>query len=311
MGTTYQVKITHTTMTEEEITRMRMQVDSTLIEVNRQMSTYDPESEISRFNDYAETDPFPVSPEFAGVVKYAIKVSALSDNLFDITVANLVNIWGFGRKGRREDPPDDKEIATELENVGVEYIQTIDDNRIRKLKPKIRIDLSAIAKGYGVDAVAKVLASHAYLNYMVEIGGEVIARGLNSRGEAWKIGVDNPGLASLPGENIRSILALRDIAVATSGDYRNYFEYKGNLYSHTINPKTGKPVTHNLASATVVAKDCMTADALATALMVMGKEQGLKWIEKIENVEALLITRRSKDTFSSFQSSGFSKYMYK
>ena len=146
---------------------------------------------------------------------------------------------------------------------------------------------------------------------MVEIGGEVVAKGYNARGELWRIGIDSPGLANLPGQDIRTILALKDVAVATSGDYRNFFEYEGKIYSHTINPNTGKPVTHDLASATVIAKDCMTADALATAIMVMGKDEGMKFIEKIENAEALLITRREIDSYSSFQSSGFAQFIYR
>jgi len=245
MGTTYQVKITRMVLTEYEISHLRSQVDSALIEVNRQMSTYDPQSEISKFNNHEDTRAFPVSPEFARVVSRAIEISKLSNNSFDITVANLVNLWGFGKKGRRIIPPSQKDISANLKNVGIKFIESVNGRALKKSNPLVRIDLSAIAKGYGVDVVARILDAGEILNYMVEIGGEVVAKGYNARGELWRIGIDSPGLANLPGQDIRTILALKDVAVATSGDYRNYFEYEGKIYSHTINPNTGKLVTHD------------------------------------------------------------------
>jgi len=253
MGTTYQVKITHIVLAENEIYQLKNQVDSVLVEVNRQMSTYDPQSEISRFNEYEDTLSFPVSPEFAGVVSKAIEISKISDNAFDITVANLVNLWGFGKRGKRIVPPLEEDIFAELKNVGNRNIKAVNGKALKKLKAEVEIDLSAIAKGYGVDVVAHLLESRKILNFMVEVGGEIMARGNNASGGPWKIGIDSPGLANLPGQDIRSILALKDVAVATSGDYRNYFEYNGHIYSHTIDPKTGRPVTHDLASATIIA----------------------------------------------------------
>ena len=142
-----------------------------------------------------------------------------------------------------------------------------------------------------------VVPKKHYDNFMVEIGGEVYASGNKTNGELWKIGIDSPNLHSLPGQKIQAILSLKNIAVATSGDYRNYFEYNGKLYSHTIDPKSGYPVTHNLASVTVIARNCMQADALATAIMVMGKERGMDYIEKIDNAEAYFISRKSSETY--------------
>ena len=311
MGTTYQVKITHQPLSEKEVTAIKQKVDSTLVDVNRQMSTYDPQSEISRFNDFRDTVAFPVSREFNMVVKEAIAVSRLSGQTFDITVGPLVDLWGFGKKGSRQSPPAEEEIRALMDRIGIENLSTVDGNALKKKIPGLNIDLSAIAKGYGVDAVAAMLEKAGCENYMVEIGGEVRTRGLNDSGEAWKIGIDSPGLSSLPGEDIRMILALQDVAVATSGDYRNYFEYDGKIFSHTIDPATGRPVVHDLASTTVVAKNCMKADALATALMVMGKDKGLTFIESVKDVEALFITRRGKDHFDVFQSSGFKQYVFK
>jgi thiamine biosynthesis lipoprotein len=171
------------------------------------------------------------------------------------------------------------------------------------------LDLSAIAKGYGVDVVARILIHERFKNFMVEIGGEVYAQGDKTGGDYWKIGIDAPNLHSLPGQNIQAILSLKDIAVATSGDYRNYFEYEGKIFSHTIDPTTGFPVTHNLASATVIAENCMNADALATAIMVMGREAGMRYIETIENVEAFFIVRKNTESYETYQSSGFGKYL--
>lgn len=311
MGTTYQVKITRMELTDFEIKHLKSQVDSALIEINRQMSTYDPQSEISKFNTFEDTLAFPVSAEFAEVVSRAIEISELSNHSFDITVANLVNLWGFGKKGRRIIPPPEEDISKNLKNVGIKYIKSVNGRALKKSNPLVQVDLSAIAKGYGVDVVAQLLDTGQILNYMVEIGGEVVAKGYNARGELWKIGIDSPGLANLPGQDIRTILALKDVAVATSGDYRNYFEYEGKIYSHTINPKSGKPVRHDLASATVIAKDCMTADALATAIMVMGKDEGMNLIESVKDAEALMITRRGVDSYSTFQSSHFSQFIHK
>jgi thiamine biosynthesis lipoprotein len=309
MGTTYQVKISQASISQDEIHSFRTKVDSALTEVNRQMSTYDPGSEISRFNKFEDTTAFEVSTEFVNVVNKALLVYESSDKSFDITVAPLVNLWGFGAEGHRITPPTKKEIGSILKNIGSAHLRSENNNKLKKNIPGLQLDLSAIAKGYGVDVVAKVLNNMQLNNFMIEIGGEVYAQGEKAGGDLWKIGIDTPTLASLPGQNLQAILALKNIAIATSGDYRNYFEYDNKIYSHTIDPKTGFPVSHNLASATVVAQNCMEADALATALMVMGKEKGIHYIESIKNVEAFFIIRKDKETYETFQSSGFDKYL--
>jgi thiamine biosynthesis lipoprotein len=309
MGTTYQVKIARASISKTRLESLRAKVDSALTEVNRQMSTYDPGSEISRFNKFTDTTRFEVSAEFVEVVNEALKVYESSDNDFDITVAPLVNLWGFGSRGNRIAPPTKKEIDNSLKYIGSDNLRIDGITGLKKKIPELQLDLSAIAKGYGVDVVAKVLIRERYDNIMIEIGGEVYARGDKANGDFWKIGIDSPNLNSLPGQKIQAILSLKNIAVATSGDYRNYFEYGGKIFSHTINPKSGFPVTHNLASVTVVAQNCMEADALATALMVMGKEKGVRYIETIKNVEAFFIVRKTKDSYETFQSSGFAKYL--
>jgi thiamine biosynthesis lipoprotein len=250
-----------------------------------------------------------VSAEFFSVVKEALKVYESSGKAFDITVAPLVNLWGFGSEGHRVTPPKSSEISSVLKNIGSMYLKTEGDHLLIKKIPALQLDLSAIAKGYGVDVVTRIFLQERLENFMIEIGGEVYTHGNKAGGEYWKIGIDAPNLHSLPGQNIQAILLLKNVAVATSGDYRNFFEYNGKIYSHTINPQTGFPVTHNLASVTIVAQNCMEADALATAIMVMGWEKGLDYIEKIENVEALFIIRKDKESFETFQSSGFSRYL--
>jgi thiamine biosynthesis lipoprotein len=311
MGTVFQVKITHTKLSQDDIHQLKLNIDSALVEINRQMSTYDPVSEISRFNDLQDTIAFKVSPEFVSVIEKALDISEKSGYAFDVTIAPLVNLWGFGEKGRRIIPPYDEEISANLKNIGAKNLSTVGKHSLKKRIPSLRIDLGAIAKGYGVDVVTQILHRSGLNNFMVEIGGEVSARGLNKMKELWKIGIDVPRFANLPGQEIEAILALKDNSVATSGDYRNYFEYENKIYSHTIDPKTGRPVTNNMASATVVAKSCMEADALATAIMVLGKEKGLAFIESIDIAEAFIIVRTSKDTYQTFQSSGFSKYIDK
>jgi thiamine biosynthesis lipoprotein len=309
MGTTYQVKIDSTDLSDNQLQLIRTQVDSALKEVNRQMSTYDPGSEISRFNSYERTEPFEVSYEFANVVKKALQIYESSDHAFDITVAPLVNLWGFGAEGHRITPPTKMDVGKVLKNIGSHQLEIVNDRSLKKNNPKVQLNLGAIAKGYGVDIVVLVLRKYGFKSFMVEIGGEVYAQGEKSGGNLWRIGIDTPNLASMPGQDLQAILNLRDVAVATSGDYRNYFEYDNNIYSHTINPKTGYPVEHNLASVTVIALNCMEADGLATAVMVMGKEAGMRYIESIPNTEAYFIVRKDKTTYETYQTSGFGKYL--
>jgi thiamine biosynthesis lipoprotein len=309
MGTTYLVKISQVTIEQAVLEQLQNEVENALIEVNRQMSTYDPKSEISRFNRFADTTAFEVSPQLVKVVSTALDIYTKSMGAFDVTVAPLINLWGFGTQGQRIDIPSDDEIAILKSKVGSQNLAIVNATHLKKRIPDLQINLSAIAKGYGVDVVDDIIQSSGYQNYMVEIGGEVVAHGVNARHEAWRIGIDRPAYHLLPGEELEAILALRDIAVATSGDYRNYFEVEGKQFSHTIDPATGRPITHGLASATIIAPNCMLADALATAVMVMGREKAIPWIENLSNVEALLIMRRTDGTYEESQTSGFRKYL--
>jgi len=255
---------------------LKKEIDALLIEVNRQMSNYDSNSEISQFNQYKKTAWFSVSKDFAFVVFSAKAVSKDTRGAFDITVAPLVDLWGFGAKTQFT-PPTEQKIKSALKNTGYELLEVrISPPAIRKINKNIRIDLSAIAKGFAVDKVAEYLNGKGYIDFSVEIGGEVRNQGFNSKGKPWRIGTESPRYGDWI---INEVLLSSNLAVATSGDYRNYFIKEGVRYSHAINPITGKPIRHNLASVTVLHESTMMADAYATALMVLGDKQGKAFAE--------------------------------
>jgi thiamine biosynthesis lipoprotein len=307
MGTTYQVKIVDQNGRNIDAAVLKDEVDKLLGEVNRQMSAYMPNSEISQFNNSRSNEPLKVSKEFVNVLRLALRIHQESQGAFDVTVAPLVDLWGFGRKGMRETPPTEAEINSIKNRIGAKYIQIVNDSLIAKRNPRIELDLGAIAKGYGVDVVARLLQGKGYKNYLVEIGGEVVVKGLNGK-DKWKIGVDLPVFGNLPGKNLDAVLHISDAAIATSGDYRNYFVSEDKTYSHAIDPLTCRPIINGVASVTVIAPSCILADAMATAIMVMGAEPGLKWIESKQNIESLIILRIGGQ-FREIRSSGFSKYI--
>ena len=290
MGTTYRVRLGSLPgelpgeLTAAEI---QSEVDRLLEAVNDQMSTYRETSELSRFNRRASTEWFPVSPETAYVVGRALEAAADSGGAFDPTIAPLVRLWGFGPGRRAGEVPTDEQIAAALEHVGFAKIEVREDPpALRKTAPLVELDLSAIAKGYAVDCVSERLAEFGIASSMVEIGGEVRTTGVRPDGEPWQIGIDSPTHA---GHAPVRIIGLSNAALATSGDYRNYFEVDGERFSHTINPLTGRPVRHTLGSVTVAADDCATADALATTLMVLGPDAGLHWAEEQDVAAWLLV----------------------
>jgi FAD:protein FMN transferase len=310
MGTSYQVKVSGIHIDKDKKQIIAAQIDSALKSVNAQMSTYDPESEISLFNKNLQTGPIKISQPFYQVLETSIDISIQSEGAFDITVGPLVNLWGFGPGKVDKKMPDNADIKNALSTTGFQNLVLSDGEYIRKKIPGIKIDLSAIAKGYGVDVVADLMEKYNFNNYMVEVGGEVKVKGVNASNECWKIGIDKPKHASIPGQQLQGILCLNDVAVATSGDYRNYFFNNGKYYSHTIDPVSGYPVNHNLASVTIITSSCMLADGLATATMVLGPEKGLQWIENMTNVEAMLIERIDENKFDVKYTKGFEKYLF-
>lgn len=286
MGTTYSVKFRELpeNMTA---TQVKAALDKMLVEINRQMSTFDPQSELSRFNSNPSTDWVPVSPELLFVVREAQRISEMTGGAFDITVGPLVNLWGFGPTFTNDAIPSQQAIAEAQERVGYRHLQIREEPpALKKDRANMYVDLSAIAKGYAVDRLADYLESLGMDDYMVEIGGELRVKGLNAQGVPWRIAIEKP----TPGQrSVERILHLKHEGIATSGDYRNFFERDGQRYSHEIDPKTGQPIRHELASVTVIDPSTTTADALATGLIVMGPTRGFELAER-QGLAVLFIT---------------------
>ena len=291
MGTSYSVRVVVDASSDSssfDLESVKQKVDQRLREINRMMSTYDPKSELSRFNQSQSADWFPVSNETAQVVAFALKVAADSQGAFDPTVGPAVNLWGFGPGKNRELPPSEAEIAAALKQIGYTKLQARKNPpALKKSQSDLYVDLSAIAKGFGVDDISRLLEKLGFPNSMVEIGGEVRTRGSKPGNAPWRIGVEKP---DTQGRKLQEIFELHDSALATSGDYRNFFERAGVRYSHTINPATARPVQHHLATVSVMAEECLEADALATTLLVMGDRVGYDWSVK-RNIAALFLVR--------------------
>jgi thiamine biosynthesis lipoprotein len=303
MGTRYSVKVVDLPAGLDEVA-LRAGVERVLEAVNASLSTYRPDSELSRFNRSAETGWVPATADLLRVVTEAQRVGRLTGGAFDVTVGPLVNLWGFG-PGRGEDRvPSATEVEEARARVGYARLEVRDPPpAVRKAIPDLYVDLSAIAKGYGVDRVSEYLESQGVGRYLVEVGGEVRGRGRNARGTPWKVAVERPA----EGERAAyAVVEVDGVGVATSGDYRNFFEKDGRRYSHTIDPATGRPVTHALASVTVVSDTCMTADALATGLNVLGPEAGYALAER-EGIAALFIVREGQG-FTHRATAAFARY---
>ena len=303
MGTTFQVKIV-----QREITLsadvLEREINTRLEEVNRQMSTYRDNSEITQFNRARSTDWFGVSSDFAYVLHIAREISTWSDGAFDVTIGPLVNLWGFGPNAISERIPSPDSIEAYRALVGYKKILIdLSASALKKELPEIYCDLSAVAKGFGVDRVASYLDSLGINHYFLEIGGELRTKGHNHLRQLWRIGIASP---AGQGE-LQKALALNNMSMATSGDYHNYFERDGVRYSHTIDPRTGRPITHALASVSVIHKSCAYADGLATAINVMGPEKGFAFAEK-RNLAVFMIVRQ-KDGFVEKMTSGFEKLL--
>lgn len=307
MGTTYHIKIAGHLPAGVSAALLQGRIDSLLADINRQMSTYIPSSEISQFNRAPAGKTFGVSADFMKVLRLALVINRQSGGAFDVTVGPLVDLWGFGKKGERAAPPKESEINALLTKIGSTAVSILNDSTIVKTKAGLQLDFGAIAKGYGVDAVARLLKQTGLGNYMVEIGGEVKVSG-QKEDEKWRIGIDRPEAGLQPGEQLQGVLQIKDIAAATSGDYRNYFRQGDSLYSHEIDPLTGRPAQNGVASVTVLAPSCMLADAMATAIMIMGAEKGLEWVETKPEVQALIIVHDGKN-FKEIKSSGMDIYL--
>ena len=281
---------------------LQQKIDSTLKSVDNSLSPFNKRSVITAINENRDTTP---DAQFIEVFTLAQEISATTNGAFDITVAPLVNAWGFGFK--QGTIVDSLTVDSLLQFVGYKSIR-LSDNKIIKQQPQTMLDCSAIAKGYGCDRVARMLECYGIEDYMVEIGGEVVAKGKNDKSKQWSIGISKPTEDKSGTINeIQEILRISGKSVATSGNYRNYRYEDGRKLSHTIDPRTGYPVAHTLLSATVIANDCATADAYATAFMVMGIDKAME-ICKDKGIDAYFIYSTPEGAINTRETDGMKKY---
>lgn len=303
-GTEYHISVVMSD-DKERLKALSKGITRTLDDVDASMSTYRKDSELSKFNQTEDqSDWFAVSAPMYRVLADAQRVSRLSDGAFDITIGPVVNLWGFGPDARPDQIPDDQTLARVLAGTGYQKLT------LREQPPAIRasshqyLDLSGIAKGFGVDQVARYLTDAGVDDYLVEIGGEVRVSGHKPDGQAWRLAIEQPDSGT---RQINRVVVLNDKAMATSGDYRNYYESNGHRYSHTIDPDTGKPITHNLASVSVITDNCTDADALATAFDVMGYEKASALATR-ENIAVYFIVRTDTG-FETHYTPAFTSYL--
>lgn len=273
MGSYYAIVIDSPGSTDGD--RLQKEIEEKFVEINRQMSTWDETSQISTFNHSKSTDWFEVGADFAVVATEAKRLYTVTQGAMDVTVSPLVDLWGFG-KNKRRTLPTEKEIEAALKHVGMQHVEVrLDPPAIRKNLPEIQVSFSALAPGYAADEVCEILRDHQLESYVVDVGGENRAGEAKASGDAWRLGVESP----LGG--LHKVVELTNQSIATSGDYRSFFMAGGKKYSHVLNPKTGRPVEHPPASVSIIHESCMTADGLATAMMVLGPEKGIELAKTI------------------------------
>ena len=304
MGTTYHIKVVGT-MSDLESTATAQAIEDALKNVDTKMSTYKPDSEVSQVNAATAGVPVSLSEDTFLVFTLARQVNEESDGAFDITVGPLVNAWGFGPAGPGN-APDDAQIAELLKLVGPDkFVLDPAANTLTKTANSVYCDPASVSEGYAVDEVAEVLLTMGYKDFMVEVGGEVRCAGKNASGGPWKIAIEKP----VEGDRvIQQVVGLNDISLSTSGNYRKFYMVDGKRISHTIDPKTGRPVEHQLASASVLHPNCALADAYSTAIMVLGPEKGLAFAEKL-GLPALLIIHGDDGQLITRETASFAGYV--
>ncbi|MCR4765061.1 MAG: FAD:protein FMN transferase [Bacteroidaceae bacterium] len=292
-------------ITYENNESLKLEIDETLDRFDASLSMFNENSIISRIN---RNEDVTVDSLFAKVFKLSMQTSEATDGCFDITVAPLVNAWGFGFTD--EVSPSDVKIDSLLQVVGWEKVQLTPEGKIVKQDPRVMLDCSAIAKGYAVDVIADLLKSKGIKNYLVDIGGEVVVAGVNPSGNLWRVGVNKPEEDALSRNmNLETILSISNRGIATSGNYRNFYYKDGMKFAHTIDPKSGRPIQHNILSATVIANNCITADAFSTAFMVMGLERAKEVLAKHKDLEAYFILADKGDDYQTFMTEGMKEYV--
>lgn len=306
MGTQYHIswvsQLNEVKAQEQERKQIQLAVDQLLQNINKSMSTYDEQSELSLINARYTREWQAISADLYRVLMMAMKVNVESKGAFDITVGPLVNLWGFGPNKTITAAPKHEAILEQLQSIGSQVInlRMLDEGFELKLQQGRYLDLSAIAKGYAVDVIARFLTQRGVNDFLVEVGGEIFASGSKPESMPWRIAIEAP---NDNGRSAQMVIPLSNIGVATSGDYRNFFQQDGKRYSHTIDGRTGYPVDHGLASVTVLHNSVALADAWATALTVLGAEQGLKLANEYDL--AAFFIERSKDGFKQYSSRQF------
>jgi len=282
-------------------------IGEVLKDVDGAMSTWRDDSELSRFNQLPDQSQWTtISPGLYRVLARSRQISDLTEGAFDVTIGPVVNLWGFGPEARPEDVPTEEHLALLLSRIGYQKLDLRAEPPALRAEPRQYVDLSAIAKGYAVDEVARYLESEGLSAFLVEIGGEVSVQGRKPDGNAWRLAIEEPAALSAQ-RQVNRVVVIGDRAMATSGDYRNYYESDGKRFSHTIDPVDGRPIDHDLASVTVIAEDCMTADSLATAFNVMGSDKAIALATR-ENIAAYFIVR-GEDGFETDYSPAFSSFL--
>ena len=300
MGTTFHIRVL-----PHGSPRLKRRIEKELDRLEDIFSTFRPSSVISRFNAFRGPGSFPVPSEMAEVVGFALDLAGLSEGAYDPTIAPVVNLWGFGWQGRRSTPPDPAAVDRALRITGYSKVRVFPSGRLKKNDPRVQLDLASVAKGYAVDRIWKLLRTEGYSDFLIEIGGEVRVSGTCS-GRVWRVGIEMPFPDRLPGADVLRVLRLKNgTAVATSGSYRNFITSpRGGVYGHVIDARTGFPVSNSVVSVTVVAPRCLTADGLATALMVLGPDKGLALARKFPHTEALMVLSTGSG-FRLVQTEGF------
>jgi FAD:protein FMN transferase len=301
MGTYYVVKFVHDSNIDK--VQLQQQVDTDLELINELMSTYRPQSELMRFNAYQGNEAFALSEPTRTVIQEAIRIGKQTKGVLDVTVGPLVELWGFGAQGRIETAPEQLEIDAVKPYIGIDKLQ-LTAAGLSKSVPELAVDLSTIAKGYAVDRVAEILEHAGVENYLIEIGGEMRLKG-SKTDQPWRIAIEKP---EATGRAVQRVITPGDMGVATSGDYRNYFEQDGVRFSHLINPHTGQPIQNRIVSTTVFHPSCMTADAYATALNIMQDEQQALAFANQHQIAVLMVVK-TDDGYQELASEKFKPYL--
>ncbi len=302
MGTYYSIKVLSDKKLDKE--KLKDELDKKLISFNQTFSTYKKDSELSLLNQLPKDTPKKISSDLAHVLKRAKTVYIKSNESFDVTVGPLVNAWGFGPDGKRKKPSSEQIIKLK-KTICSRYFDVSPDNIFTKEIDGLYIDLSAIAKGFGVDVIYDLLQEKSFNAFLIEIGGEVRTKGYKHGNKPWVIGIEKP--SEKLGSSIQKAVPISDFAMATSGSYRNFIKYGDAVFSHTIDPITGQPVKHKLVSVSVISNNCADADAWATAFMSLGPEKGIKIAEELE-IPALFLLK-TNNGFEEKLSKKFAIYL--